>query len=68
MDRTAVKREDYDSYTKVTEQTGVVRWGDTWRAWVTGDDGDGAVTGPPFGSKAVAIAYCLRLVERGDYR
>ena len=62
---------DYDRFVKVTEQTAVVRWGRQWNAYVRGDGAtwqDGSVTGPPFASKAVAIAYALRLVERGDYR
>jgi hypothetical protein len=68
----AMRRADYDSSSDVSEQTCVARWGKDWRVLVIGDgetwaDG-GAATGPPHPSKAVAIAYALRLVERGDYR
>lgn len=63
-----MKAEDYDRHIKVTEQTAVVRWGKTWHAFVTDDLGDTAVTGPPFESKAAAMAYCFHIVERGDYR
>ena len=63
-----MRRGDYDSYTPVSEQTGVVRWGRIWRVFVTDDTGTETETGPAFASKAVAIAYALRLVERGDYR
>ena len=63
-----MKLTDYDSATKVSEQTYVVRWGKVWRVWAIDDLGDGAVTGPPFPTKLAAAAYALRKVERGDYR
>ena len=59
---------DYDRHCKVSEQTAVVKWGPTWRVLATDDEGHSAETGPAHPSKAVAIAYALRLVERGDYR
>lgn len=63
-----MRASDFDRHSRVSEQTAVVKWGRHWYAYVTGDDGCSAQTGPAHPSKSVAIAYCLRLVERGDYR
>ena len=63
-----MRAQDFDSHSRVSEQTAVVRHGRYWYAFVTGNDGYSATTGPAHPSKAVAIAYALRLVERGDYR
>lgn len=63
-----MQARDFDSHSRVSEQTAVVRWGRSWYAFVTDNEGDSATTGPAHPSKAVAIAYALRLVERGDYR
>lgn len=55
---------DYDSRSKVSAELAVVRWGRIWRVF---DLVSGAEIGPAHPSKLVAIAYALRLIERGDY-
>jgi hypothetical protein len=66
-----MRREDFDSSSDVSTDLAVVRWGRVWRAFdkPSAERGsDGATIGPAHPSKAVAIAYCLRLIEKGDYR
>lgn len=65
------KIADFDSSADVSHDLAVVRWGRDWRVWDKEDaerGSSGAVIGPPFPSKAVAVAAALRYIERGDYR